>query len=351
MEYYASMPSVHPRGPALLALALSLTLVAPHMATAHFVLRSPASWRAQDALGSPQKLGPCGDEGIAAETGVVTAFSPGDTITITLDETIFHPGHYRVALAVNDRSELPAEPTVTPGATPCGSVPILNPPAFPVLADGVLEHTDPFSGTQSIQVTLPSTVTCTHCTLQVLEFMSDHGAPCFYHHCADISIGAGAGNPCTLDADCADDTACTSDRCDSETSRCEHVDTGPCDDGNACTRDACTAAEGCVMQPVTLADVSTGFLGSLQVPPCSTEQIPPTVGALLRKANTCVTRAAQSPPKTERFLNRALKRLRRAARKVTTASGRSLSAECGTALGAALDQAQVSIQCLLSRDR
>ena len=334
-------------------LALCLTLVAPHMATAHFVLRSPASWRDQDAVGNPQKLGPCGDEDAAAETGVVTAFSPGDTITIALDETIFHPGHYRVALAVNDRSELPAEPPVTPGVTPCGSVPISNSPAFPVLADGVLEHTRAFSETQYIQVTLPSTVTCARCTLQVLEFMSNHTAPCFYHHCAHISVRADAGEACTSDADCADNDACTGDRCNSETSRCEHVDVGPssCDDGNACTRDSCTPAEGCVAQPVTLADVGAGFLGSLRVSPCSTERIPPAIGALFRQADTFVTRATQSPPKAQRFLTRASKRLRRAAKKATKASTRSLSAECGLALGAALDQAQVTIQCLLGRDR
>jgi uncharacterized protein (TIGR03382 family) len=34
--------------------------------------------------------------------------------------------------------------------------------------------------------------------LQVVEFMSSHGAPCFYHHCANIKIttnGADAGVP------------------------------------------------------------------------------------------------------------------------------------------------------------
>jgi hypothetical protein len=280
----------------------------------------------------------------------VTAFSPGDTITIALDETIFHPGHYRVALAVNDRSELPAEPAVTPGTTPCGSVPILDSPAFPVLADGLLVHTSPFSETQSIQVRLPSNVTCERCTLQVLEFMSDHGAPCFYHHCADISIEAGAGIPCAVDAGCADDNPCTSDRCDSGTHNCEHVDIGPlaCDDGNACTRDTC-AVQGCVTQPITLDDVSMGFLGTVDVPSCSTERVPRAIGALFRKADTFVTRAAQSPPKADRLLSRALKRLNRAATKVTKASRRDLSAECGTALGVALDRAHVSVECLLSR--
>ena len=64
---------------------------------------------------------------------------------------------------------------------------------FPVLADGVFVHTTAFSAPQTTTVTLPTTLTCTKCTLQVIEFMSDHplNVPggCFYHHCADISIG------------------------------------------------------------------------------------------------------------------------------------------------------------------
>ncbi len=159
---------------------------------AHFRLVKPESWRTQNALGLPEKLGPCGDEPGGTDTGIVTAFQTGQTITVTVDEKIFHPGHYRIALAVNDRSELPPEPPVTAGATPCGSAPIEDPPVFPVLADGVFEHTTPFTAPQSIQITLPANVTCTKCTLQVIEFMSNHDlnnpGGCFYHHCADISI-------------------------------------------------------------------------------------------------------------------------------------------------------------------
>jgi MYXO-CTERM domain-containing protein len=167
----------------------------------------------QDSFGLPEKLGPCGDEGGGTPTGTVTAFQSGQTITVTINEVIFHPGHYRIALAVNDRSELPAEPPVTAGSTPCGSVPVQNPPVFPVLADGVFEHSAPFSGPQSIQITLPGNVTCTKCTLQIIEFMSDHGlnnpGGCFYHHCADLSIqstvvdgggstGGSAGSGCSV---------------------------------------------------------------------------------------------------------------------------------------------------------
>ena len=75
------MPRVSPGRPVLLALAA--ILAAPPTAVAHFVLRSPASWRDQDGFGSPQKFGPCGNEGSGGETGAVTAYSPGETITIT----------------------------------------------------------------------------------------------------------------------------------------------------------------------------------------------------------------------------------------------------------------------------
>lgn len=183
---------------ALASAVLAVAAFVPGAADAHFILQSPASWKSQDALGSPQKLGPCGDENGGSATGKITTFQAGQTITIMIDETIYHPGHYRVALAVHDRSELPPEPPVTAGSSACGSVPIMSPPVFPVLADGMLPHSAPFSGPQSFQVTLPSDVTCDHCTLQVIEFMSQHPlnnpGGCFYHHCADIAIqGASAG--------------------------------------------------------------------------------------------------------------------------------------------------------------
>jgi hypothetical protein len=173
------------------ALGAAALMAAP--ARAHFELQAPASWMSQDPFGSPQNLGPCGDEGGGTPSGVVTPFRAGQTVDVTVDEIIFHPGHYRIALAVVDRSELPAEPPVTAGSTlPCGTVPVQNPPVFPVLADGVLDHAQPYPGPQTVQVTLPAGITCDKCTLQVIEFMSNHGlnnpGGCFYHHCADISI-------------------------------------------------------------------------------------------------------------------------------------------------------------------
>jgi hypothetical protein len=197
-------------------------ILAPGVAQAHFMLQSPPAWMSQDSLGLPEKWGPCGDEDdgfldAAQPTNTVTAYQQGQTITVTITETIFHPGHYRIAIAT-DRSVLPPEPVVTAGITEgttttsaCGNVPIQSAP-YPVLtdggatgfilADGVFTHTAPFTGPQSIQVTLPSSITCTKCTLQVIEFMGNHALEttpnanntvsvmngCFYHHCADLSL-------------------------------------------------------------------------------------------------------------------------------------------------------------------
>lgn len=171
--------------------ALAVGLLWSADAGAHFVLQAPAALTEQDGLGNPQKAPKCGDPGGAALTGEVTAYQAGDTITITINETIYHPGHYRVALALTDESELPEAPTVTPaGGDDCAMTEIQDPPVFPVLADGELVHDASFDGPQSFEVTLPDDVECENCILQVIEFMSSHGAPCFYYHCATISIEA-----------------------------------------------------------------------------------------------------------------------------------------------------------------
>ena len=157
-------------------------------AYAHFKLLQPAAWAVQAGDGSPQKTGPCGNESSPVPTNAVTEYRTGDTISIQIDERVAHPGHYRVSLAA-DQASLPKDPTVTPTSDDaCGSLPIVTNPTLPLLADGLLVHTSAFSSPQTAQVTLPSGMTCDHCVLQVVEYMSSHGAPCFYHHCANIKI-------------------------------------------------------------------------------------------------------------------------------------------------------------------
>ena len=159
-------------------------------AEAHFnlVMPAPADLANDGGKGAP----PCGP---TQSSGVVTSVQGGHPITVSLNETVLHPGHYRIALSINSRTELPPDPVaVTDGNGNSISAPFENPAKFPVLADDVFDHT---TGTPPIpfstQVMLPN-VTCSKCTLQVIEFMAMHGlnpgGGFYYHHCADLAITA-----------------------------------------------------------------------------------------------------------------------------------------------------------------
>ena len=106
----------------LFAVAITLPML-PVGTHAHFQLLEPASWLEENQLGDPQKLGPCGgDPGGENEellTGAITEVTGGSELHLKVQETIFHSGHYRVALAVNsacflrkDSAECPAEPSL-----------------------------------------------------------------------------------------------------------------------------------------------------------------------------------------------------------------------------------------------
>lgn len=191
-------------------LLLLAVLCLPATASAHFHLDKPEAAYVQSSLGDPQKTGPCGPVGEGGTpTDKVTTVMAGGTMTVTVTETITHPGHYRVAIA-QDEAGLPAEPMVTAGTTQCGSAPIDPNPSLPVLADGVFKHTSAFSGAQTVEVPIPAGMNCTNCVVQVLEFMSNHPAPCYYHHCAIVNVttgavptgDAGVGTPASDDGGC-----------------------------------------------------------------------------------------------------------------------------------------------------
>lgn len=196
-----------------LVFASALLVASP--AYAHFKLNQPANWSAQSSDGSPQKTAPCGNEGAAADAGMVTEYKVGSMITIAVDETVPHPGHYRVSIAA-DQASLPADPDGDVKAdmtSQCGSLAISASPAMPLIGDGLIAHTNNRTGPQTMQVKLPDGMLCDKCVLQVVEFMSNHGAPCFYHHCANIKISAtgpvggnpGSGSAPTSDPPTGDD--------------------------------------------------------------------------------------------------------------------------------------------------
>src|SRR5437762_9524420 len=111
------------RASARLALASTIVFIGvPTVTRAHFKLVEPASWLIEDDRGDPQKAGPCG--GTNADYGkpsyTVNTAIGGSRLHVKVQETIYHPGHYRVALAVNSPNELPLDPKAATETTDRG---------------------------------------------------------------------------------------------------------------------------------------------------------------------------------------------------------------------------------------
>jgi hypothetical protein len=180
--------------------------VVPATIQAHFKLLEPASAIVENERGDPQKAAPCGGDlkGPGTPSSSVGKAAGGSLLRIKVLETIYHPGHYRVALAVNSRLELPPDPvtyerTTEKGAYSVWAV-IQSPPQIPVLADGLFPHYTRPSQPQTYEtdVRLPN-ISCKKCTLQVIQWMAEHAynnpGGYSYHHCADLQITADPSKP------------------------------------------------------------------------------------------------------------------------------------------------------------
>jgi hypothetical protein len=188
----------------LIPIAAILLLGGGRAVEAHFRLLEPASWLIEDERGDPQKAGPCG--GTNTDYGkpsyAVTRVAGGSKLHVKVQETIYHPGHYRIALAVNSPTELPLDPKATTEPTPNGprsvSGEIEASSAPPVLADGLFVHTERTQTPFETEVTLPN-INCKRCTLQVIQFMEQHAVNnpgmFTYHHCAMLEIAADPARP------------------------------------------------------------------------------------------------------------------------------------------------------------
>ena len=201
------------------AVFAALVAATPIAISAHFKLLEPASWLVESDRGDPQKLAPCGSA-LTAPAGqpaiplsnTIGKAVGGSKLHLKIQETIFHPGHYRVALAVNSREELPSDPVTTERTTERGPISvwavIQSPPQIPVIADGLFQHyarpAPAAAGTPApplmweTDVQLPN-ISCAKCTLQVLQFMAEHAynmpGGYSYHHCADLQITADPAKP------------------------------------------------------------------------------------------------------------------------------------------------------------
>jgi hypothetical protein len=184
----------------------ALSACVPAAVYAHFKMMEPTSAIVEDQRGDPQKAGPCGGDGKGPGTpsNMINKAVGGSKLHLKLTETVFHPGHYRVALAVNSRDELPPDPVTTTKETEKGPnsvwAVVQSPAQIPVLADGLFQHTVRPASPDMFEtdVQLPN-ISCKKCTLQIAEFMANHGfnnpGGYTYHHCADINITADTSKP------------------------------------------------------------------------------------------------------------------------------------------------------------
>jgi MYXO-CTERM domain-containing protein len=160
------------------------TLLVPSLAAAHIALVDPPPRTAS------LKAGPCGAAGSVRGTNVTT-YRPGQTITVKWNETIEHPGHYRVSFDP-DGQDFSVPPDFNTDTGPADPLVIkdLIPDVGGVLPQGGRPY--------SFDVTLPD-MECTNCTLQVIQMMTDKppygDGNDIYFQCADITLANDAPMP------------------------------------------------------------------------------------------------------------------------------------------------------------
>lgn len=179
--------------------ALAASALASGPATAHFRLVEPAATLMQDDRGDPQKIAPCGgtSKDAGKPSGAKTTLKGGQTLHFKMVETVYHPGHYRIALA-RTAEGLPRDPATVTRPGPRGPLSVsamIDPdPQPPMWADGLFPHherpaTMPMTWETDLKV---PNVDCADCVIQVVQWMGEHGfnpdGEYSYHHCAAVTI-------------------------------------------------------------------------------------------------------------------------------------------------------------------
>jgi hypothetical protein len=151
-------------------LAILVGSATPLTASAHIALVSPSP------RSSSQKVGPCGAG--ASVRGTPTVVAAGSVLRVRWNETIDHPGHFRISFddSGDDAFVDPASAmdTYTNAA---------------VLLDDIA---DKKGGEYEVEVKLPD-VACDKCTLQLIQLMTDKapyqpGTNDLYYQCADLTL-------------------------------------------------------------------------------------------------------------------------------------------------------------------
>ena len=191
-------------------------------AAAHISLEEGGTHRSRYGDGE-LKAGPCGKAGGTRGTNLYT-YSSGQKITVTVVETIPHPGYFRFAFD-NDGDDAFIEPASIKPIDPnrkcpndptdrCGVSDFYNSPAVLPGMDNLNPHLTAAFGTRYTWVVQLPDVECNNCTLQLIQIREDDlthgpydptpgvGVADIYHQCIDIVLKrpADAGTGGTNDA-------------------------------------------------------------------------------------------------------------------------------------------------------
>jgi hypothetical protein len=124
---------------------------------------------------------------------------------VTWDETVNHPGWFRIALQPNGETfSIPLAsngPDMDPSGGGCNNFPTENLEGMTDSAGALILKDRILDGTESIQVALPN-MECDNCTLQFIQVMTDKcpytvdvNSDDIYFNCADITLSNSAPPP------------------------------------------------------------------------------------------------------------------------------------------------------------
>lgn len=116
------------------------------------------------------KVAPCGGVAATVDPTKRTVLQRGQQLEVKFQETINHPGHYRIAFS------------------PAGDTGFDD----NILLDNILDIQEGAVSVDNprdykVTVTVPDMV-CDKCAIQLIQVMTDRNPPANYYSCADISI-------------------------------------------------------------------------------------------------------------------------------------------------------------------
>ena len=159
-------------------LATLATFAWSHTTWAHARLK-PNSTLNPRTTSSGEKVGPCGATTPTTDPTKRTTLAPGQKLVVSWEETINHPGSFRIAFSKD-------------GLTGFDNNILLN--NIPDNNDTPVNYSDPTTYHQfSATVTLPQEQ-CENCSIQLIQVMTDQGGKPYFS-CADIRISTTAPKP------------------------------------------------------------------------------------------------------------------------------------------------------------